>query len=195
MLLLSISCPMGRPQMRGGSECPSNGPWSNINLFSAGDQSRLHQFGAQVLPRIFLGYALYAGGIWTRNIMVADIEELEEMDASELHAKKLNAKGSVNAAKKWNLHIPSRRWNSQNLWERTGSENIHLSAGTSGKRRRTSNSSRKIRRTLLHLPLQDDSTRDDAEATYYRRFHVSPGTQSQTVHAERRIISFSVEIH
>ena len=29
--------------------------------------------------------------------MIADIEELEQMDASELHARKLNAKGSVNA--------------------------------------------------------------------------------------------------
>ena len=28
---------------------------------SAKDQSRLHQFGAKVLPGIFLGYALYAG--------------------------------------------------------------------------------------------------------------------------------------
>ena len=59
---------------------------------SAKDQSRLHQFGAKVLPGIFLGYALYAGGIWKGDIMVADIEELEEMDASELHARRLNAK-------------------------------------------------------------------------------------------------------
>ena len=35
---------------------------------------------------IFLGYALYAGRIWKGNIMVADTDELEEMDASELHA-------------------------------------------------------------------------------------------------------------
>ena len=35
---------------------------------------------------------LYAGGIWKGDIMVADIEELEEMDASELHARRLNAK-------------------------------------------------------------------------------------------------------
>ena len=32
--------------------------------------------------------------------MVADIEELEEMDASELHARRFNAKGSVNANEK-----------------------------------------------------------------------------------------------
>ena len=29
-------------------------------------------------------------GIWKGDIMVADIEELEEMDASELHARRLN---------------------------------------------------------------------------------------------------------
>ena len=30
--------------------------------------------------------------IWKGDIMVADVEELEEMDASELHARRLNAK-------------------------------------------------------------------------------------------------------
>ena len=30
-------------------------------LISAKDQSRIHQFGKKVLPRLFLGYALYAG--------------------------------------------------------------------------------------------------------------------------------------
>ena len=39
--------------------------------------------------------------------MVADTEELEEMDASEIHARRLNSKGSDNAAKKWKLHVPS----------------------------------------------------------------------------------------
>ena len=32
------------------------------------------------------------GRIWKGDIMVADIEELEEMDASELHARRLDAK-------------------------------------------------------------------------------------------------------
>ena len=30
---------------------------------SAKDQSRIHQFGKKVLPGLFFGYALYAGGI------------------------------------------------------------------------------------------------------------------------------------
>ena len=59
---------------------------------TAKDQSRIHQFGKKVLPGLFLGYALYAGGIWKGDTMVADIEELETMDASEIYAKRLNAK-------------------------------------------------------------------------------------------------------
>ena len=49
--------------------------------------SRLHQFGPKILPSIFLGYA-----IWKGDILVADIEETEETDASEIYAKRLKAK-------------------------------------------------------------------------------------------------------
>ena len=59
---------------------------------TAKDQSRIHQFGKKVLLGLCLGYALYAGGIWKGDIMVADIEELETMDASETYSKRLNAK-------------------------------------------------------------------------------------------------------
>ena len=56
---------------------------------TAKDQSRIHQFGKKVLPGLFLGYALYAGGIWKGDVLIADLEEL---DASEIYSKKLNAK-------------------------------------------------------------------------------------------------------
>ena len=59
---------------------------------TAKDQSRLHSFGKKVLPGLFLGYALYAGGIWKGDVLVADLEELETMDASEIYSKRLNAK-------------------------------------------------------------------------------------------------------
>ena len=58
---------------------------------------------------------------------MADIEELETMDASEIYSKKIQCKGSVDAAKKWKLHIPSRRWNSQNLW---GEQRLRTSTST-----------------------------------------------------------------
>ena len=59
---------------------------------TAKDQSRIHQFGKKVLPGLFLGHALYAGGIWKGDRLVADIEELEAMDASEIYSERLNAK-------------------------------------------------------------------------------------------------------
>ena len=64
------------------------------------DQSRLHQFGKKVLEGTFLGYALHAGGIWKGDILVADIEELEQMDASEIDVRRLSAK-EVLTPKKW----------------------------------------------------------------------------------------------
>ena len=59
---------------------------------SAKDQSRIHQFGQKVLPGLFLGFALYAGGVWKGDVLIADLEELETMDASEIYSKRLNAK-------------------------------------------------------------------------------------------------------
>ena len=78
---------------------PFNGPvipfgaMVEYHPISAKDLLRLHQFGPKVLPGIFLAHALHAGGIWKGEILVGDIEELEQMDASEIHGKRLNAKG------------------------------------------------------------------------------------------------------
>ena len=55
------------------------------------DKARIHQFGKKELPGIFLGYALLAGGIWKGDILVADSEELEKLDASEIYPRRLNA--------------------------------------------------------------------------------------------------------
>ena len=62
---------------------------------SAKDLSRIYQFGKKVLPGLFLGYALYAGEIWKDDVLVADLEELETMDASEIYSKRFNAKEVV----------------------------------------------------------------------------------------------------
>ena len=72
---------------------------------SAKDQSRIHQFGKKVLPGLFLGCALCAGRIWKGDVLIADIEELETMDASEIYAKRLNAKGRNISQRKWKIHI------------------------------------------------------------------------------------------
>ena len=61
---------------------------------TAKDQSRIHQFGQKVLPGLFLRYALYAEGIWKGDVLIADLAELETMDASEIYSKKTQRKGS-----------------------------------------------------------------------------------------------------
>ena len=73
---------------------------------SAKDISRLHKFGPKVLPGTFLGYVLYEGGIWKGEIPVADIEELKEMDASEIHARRLNSQEVLTPMKGDNMIFP-----------------------------------------------------------------------------------------
>ena len=68
------------------------GSLAEYYFISSKDQSRIHQFGKKALPGLFLGYALYAGGIWKGDVLIADLEELETMDASEIYSKRLNAK-------------------------------------------------------------------------------------------------------
>ena len=72
---------------------------------SAKDQSRIHQFGKKVLPGLFLGYALYAEGIWKGDVLVADLE-LETMDASEIYSKRLNAKEVIFPKEKGEFIFP-----------------------------------------------------------------------------------------
>ena len=74
---------------------------------TAKDQSRIHQFGKKVLPGLFLGYALYVGEIWKGDVLVADLEELETMDGSEIYSKRLNAKEVIFPKENWNFIFPA----------------------------------------------------------------------------------------
>ena len=73
---------------------------------TAKDQSRIHQFGKKVLPGLFYGYALYAGGFWKGDVLVADLEKLETMDASEIYSKRLNAKEVILPKEKGEFIFP-----------------------------------------------------------------------------------------
>ena len=66
---------------------------------SAKDQSRLQQFGKKVLPGIFFRCALVSREIWKGEVMAADIEELENLDASEIYGRRLNAKEALTSEK------------------------------------------------------------------------------------------------
>ena len=87
------------------------------HLISAKDLSRLHQFVPQILPGIFFGDVFEAGGIWKGDILVADIEELELMDASELHARMLNAKEVLTPMKVKTSYSQSQMEQSNSLEE------------------------------------------------------------------------------
>ena len=89
---------------------------------TAKDQSRIHQFGKKVLPGLFLGYALYARGIWKGDVLIADFEELETMDASEIYSKRLNAKEET-FPKQGEFVFPIA---DGLIWRRSGPEKIHL---------------------------------------------------------------------
>ena len=69
--------------------------------------------------------------------MVADIEELETMDASEIYSKRLNTKEVIFPQRKWTIHISSRRWTNKIHWRRSGTENIHLDTGPPNSMRRS----------------------------------------------------------
>ena len=83
---------------------------------TAKDQYRIHQFGKKVLPGLFLGYALYAEGVLKGDVLIADLEELETMDASEIYSKRVNAK-EVIFPKKENLLFQSQMDESKPLEE------------------------------------------------------------------------------
>ena len=104
---------------------------------TAKDQSRIHQFRKKAFPGLFFGYALYAGGIWKGDVLVADIEELETMDASEINSKGLNAKEVIFPKEKGEFIISNRRWTNQTFWRRSGTENIHLDAASTNSRRKS----------------------------------------------------------
>ena len=78
---------------------------------SVKDLSRLHQFGPKVLPGIFFGCVLYAREesgketLWSQTL-----KNWSGWMHLKSIARRLNAKGSVNAAERWRLHIPNRRW-------------------------------------------------------------------------------------
>ena len=148
-----ISCLMGRLHTKGVLENLLEDqpiiPFGSLVEYypnCAKDQSRIHQIGKKVLPRLFLGYALYAGGIWKGDVLVADLDELETMDASEIYSKKTQCKGINISQRKWKIRFSCRRWTNKIYWRRSGTENIHLDAGPPNSRRRSKRYSWRIRR-------------------------------------------------
>ena len=104
-----------------------------------------YQFGKKVLLGLFLGYALYAGGIWKGDVLVADLEELVTMDASEIYSKKDSMLKRWYFPKKKRIYFCNRRWTNQTSWRRSRPENIHLDTASTNSRRKSREFSWRIR--------------------------------------------------
>ena len=100
--------------------------------------------------------------------MVADIEELEELDASELHARRLNAKEVLTPHRSGKFIFPVAD-GTVKIFRR----GQRLRTSTSTPERPEGGEEREILREILRgksdeldspTQLQDDSTRDDEEA-------------------------------
>ena len=115
--------------------------------------------------------------------MVADIKEMEEMDASELHARRLNAKEVLTPQRSGNFFFPVAD-GKVNIFGR----DKRLRTSTLIRDRPERGEEQEVLRgesdgLSSPTPLQDDSTRDDAEAKhdfwsitgdFIYRHHVEP---------------------
>ena len=165
---------------------------------TAKDHSRIHQFGKKVLPGLFLGYALYAEGIWKGDVLVADLEELETMDASEIHSKRLNAKEVIFHKEKGEFIFPIADGRIKTLG---GDQDLRTSTLIRQRPIRGESHVDFLGESEGSLPQPQDSVPDAGEAmndfwsmsgNFIYRHHVEP---SQALLAERRIISYSTEVH
>ena len=108
--------------------------------FTAKDQSRFHQFGKKVLPGLFLGYALYAGGIWKGDVMIANDGRIGNL------LEKTQCERGVISRRKRRIYFSNRRWTNSTSWRRSRPENIHLDTAATNSRRQSRWFSWRIRR-------------------------------------------------
>ena len=84
--------------------------WWNTSQIPRETKLEFINLAWKYLPGIFPGYALIAGRIWKGDILTADIEELERLDASEIYPRRLNAKEVVITHKRRRICISCGRW-------------------------------------------------------------------------------------
>ena len=165
---------------------------------SAKNQSRIHQFGKKVLPGLFLGYALYTGGIWKGDLTVADIEKLETMDASEIYSERHNAQ-EVILPKENGKFIFQSQMDESNF--AGGDQELRTSTLIREHPIQGEGHVDFVGESEGSLPPPQDSLPDAGEAisdfwsmsgNFIYSHHVEPRVK---LHSERRIIPYSTERH
>ena len=97
------------------------------------DQSRIHQFGKKVPPGIFLGYELIAGWIWKGDILVADLEDLETVDASDIYPRRIKANEVLISQEDDEFIFPIADGTAKIVEKRLRFPSTHSKAGTTCK--------------------------------------------------------------
>ena len=128
---------------------------------------------------------MYAGESWKGDSLVPDIEKMEEMDASELHARRLNAKEVLKPLKKWKLHIPSRIWNSTKYLGERRVRTFILTLDRPERGEEQEILQGKSDESHSSTRLQDESTRDGEEAE--SDFWTTTGEFINRQHVVRRV--------
>ena len=75
--------------------------WLNIIRLHRKIRREFINFGKKVLPGIFLGCELIAGGgrKGKGDILTADLEDFEKLDVSNIYPRRINAKEALNRQK------------------------------------------------------------------------------------------------
>ena len=153
----------------------------------------------RVLLGLILGYALYAGGIWKGDILVAAIEEL----GHDGRIGKSTRKDSVRKRwyfpkKKGEFIFPIADGTNQTPWRRSRLENIHLDTAATNSRRKSPWFSWRIKKVSSTTSRLTSGCQWSGKwiLVHVMKLHIPPSrwTKSQTLLAEK-IIPYSVEIH
>ena len=102
---------------------------------TAKDQSRIHQFGKKVLPGLFLGCALYAGGNlerWRTDCRPWGVGD--DGRIGNLLEKTQCERGDISPKRR--IYFSNRRWTNQPPWWRSRPKNTHLGTAAISSRRR-----------------------------------------------------------
>ena len=146
---------------------------------SARDHARLHKSGLEVPPGIFLGYALIAGGTRKGDYLIAEIEELENFEASEILSPKIECTRSLDSSEKRRICITCGRWYCKFFMKRLRIPGKHSKAGTNRKERESHSEDPQGEAEESH----PTESRDDVEAhkdfwsvqgDFIYRHHIEP---------------------
>ena len=135
MLLLSAKCP--RPLGR-WENATRQTKWRNIqktilfwnngwvpSVFSK-RSGKVHQSGKEILPRIFLGYELIAGGIWKRDFFDSRPGRFGKIGCIRYVFSKNQRKRTIDQTKRLWFHLPKSRWYSKIVRKRLRIPSTHV---------------------------------------------------------------------